>query len=195
MFTILKDDDPELTRPCEEVTRDEILEHVYQEYVDAMRGFMKMLSGVGFSAPQIGLRKRIIVMEDTLERMAHLSPERRTQLERDPFDFITIYNPTYEANTNRTFVYFEGCISSPGKMGVVERPAEILVQGTNRFGDRIIFIASGWKARIACHEIDHLNGILFHAKAFPESIMTFDEFKANGILRNASSDDLKSLYC
>ncbi|NLB41697.1 MAG: peptide deformylase, partial [Clostridiales bacterium] len=63
-----------------------------------------------------------------------------------------------------------GCLSVPGIKGQVTRPAEITVEGLNRDGKKIRMKASGLLARAICHEIDHLDGILFVDKTIPEDI-------------------------
>lgn len=140
---ILKFGDPVLRGRCEEVTSfdkelGEILDDMYETMTEA--------DGIGLAAPQIGLLKRFVVI-DTGER-----PGR-----------IELVNPVITAMWGKQ-MEVEGCLSCEGRRGVVQRPMHVRVKAFDRFGKRIRYHGKGLLARAFCHEIDHLNGVLFEDK-------------------------------
>ncbi len=101
-------------------------------------------SGVGLAAPQVGILKRIIVID--------VSPEGE-----EP---IVLINPVIlEADGTQTGD--EGCLSVPGKVGTVTRPNHVKVKAFNEKMEEIIVEGTELLARALCHEIDHLNGVLY----------------------------------
>ena len=113
--------------------------------LDNMCDTLYSADGVGLAAPQIGISKRIIVV--------------------DPGDkLIELINPEIsfsEGEMNGS----EGCLSVPGKIGWIKRAQKIIVKGLNRCGESVEIEAIDFLARILQHEIDHLDGILFPDKA------------------------------
>lgn len=117
-----------------------------KELLNDMVETMIKFDGVGLAAPQIGILKRIIVvMKSENEILKLVNPEI---LEQDGES-----------------VDFEGCLSVKKKSVKVLRPTKIKVKALNENGEEIIFIARDFFARIICHEVDHLNGILIVDKA------------------------------
>jgi peptide deformylase len=121
-----------------------------QILIDDMIETMYHANGIGLAAPQVGILKRIIVVD--IGEGVHV--------------FI---NPEFIKQSGEITDY-EGCLSVPGIKGQVTRPAEIAVEGLSREGKKIRIKASGLLARAICHEIDHLDGILFIDKSIPEGI-------------------------
>ncbi|AYD40013.1 peptide deformylase [Clostridium fermenticellae] len=113
--------------------------------LDDMQETMYDSDGVGLAAPQVGILKRMIVI--------------------DVGDgIIRLINPSimsYDGNQ----VDEEGCLSIPGESKEVNRPYKVKVKALNEDGEDIIIEAEGLLARALCHEIDHLDGILFIDKA------------------------------
>ena len=109
--------------------------------LDDMVETMRAANGVGLAAPQVGLSRRLIVIEyeDQVFRLA------------DPV--ITMQSGAEED--------LEGCLSCPGKAGYVIRPDHITVEATDYSGERSTLEIEGYLARIFCHEIDHLDGVLY----------------------------------
>jgi peptide deformylase len=97
--------------------------------------------GVGLAAPQVGILKRIVVIDVGEGILKLVNPE-------------IIY-------TEGSFTDEEGCLSLPGEQGKVERPYKVKVKALNEKGEEIIIEGEELLARALCHEIDHLNGILF----------------------------------
>ncbi len=118
--------------------------------IDDMIETMYHADGVGLAAPQVGVLKRVIVVDVGEGIHVLINPE--------------LIRQAGEATD------YEGCLSVPGINGQVTRPAEITVEGLNREGKKIRIKASGLLARAICHEIDHLDGVLFVDKSIPEDI-------------------------
>lgn len=98
-------------------------------------------NGGGLAAPQIGILKRLVVID-----MGQ--------------GLIKLVNPKI-INQEGTQEVIEGCLSIPNKWGKLIRPAKVTVQALNENGEEIILTATGNLAKCFCHEIDHLEGILF----------------------------------
>lgn len=126
------------SRPVETINRNIIT------LLDDMVDTMKEANGVGLAAPQVGILKRVIVID----------------IGDESDGLIELINPEIVV-TDGTQNEIEGCLSVPGKMGEVVRPAKVTVKGLNRQGEEIEVTGEGLIARALCHEIDHLNGELF----------------------------------
>lgn len=136
--TIVKDGDEVLRKVCRPVEKfDEKL----SDLIDDMLETMYKANGVGLAAPQIGILKRIAVID----------------IGEGPHEFI---NPRIvDASGEQTDT--EGCLSCPGVWGTVSRPNFVTVEAYDKNGDRFILSASELFARAICHELDHLDGKLF----------------------------------
>lgn len=109
--------------------------------LDDMAETMRSANGVGLAAPQVGILKRIVVIDVGSGLIELINPE-----------IIHAEGKQIEV---------EGCLSVPGKWGEVERPAKVVVKALNRNGEEIQIEGEGLLARALCHEIDHLDGELF----------------------------------
>ena len=138
------DDDPILRKKSREVT--EFNDRLF-ELLDDMKETMYHSGGVGLAGPQVGVLKRVVVMD----------------VSEDRNEYIELINPviTYEegAQTGN-----EGCLSLPGLYGVVTRPNIVKVKAQNREGKWCLYKGEQLKARCFCHEIDHLDGVLYKDK-------------------------------
>ena len=138
------DDDPILRKKSREVT--EFNDRLF-ELLDDMKETMYHSGGVGLAGPQVGVLKRVVVMD----------------VSEDRNEYIELINPeiTYEegAQTGN-----EGCLSLPGLFGVVTRPNIVKVKAQNREGKWCLYKGEELKARCFCHEIDHLDGVLYKDK-------------------------------
>jgi len=110
-----------------------------------MADTMYKVGGLGLAAPQVGILKRVVVIDvgDGL---------------------IELINPVIRSQSGEQ-AEFEGCLSVPGVYGEVIRPAVVKVDAINSKGEKIVINGKEWLARALCHEIDHLDGILFKDKA------------------------------
>ena len=137
--------DPVLNKKCKEVK--EMTPRI-QELIDDMFDTMYEANGVGLAAPQVGILKRIVVIDTTGE---------------DP---IVMINPRI-IETSGEQTGGEGCLSVPGIHKKVRRPRRITVRYTNETGELIEEELKDYPARVFMHEYDHLDGILFVDRISP----------------------------
>lgn len=136
---IVKIGDPVLrsiSRPVENITPRTL------QLIDDMIETMHAADGVGLAAPQVGILRRIVVIETPEEGL---------------FELI---NPKIIAFAGEQRSE-EGCLSVPGKFGITIRPMHVTVRALNRKGETIEVNGSGLLAKALCHEIDHLDGKLY----------------------------------
>lgn len=124
-----------------------------QTLVDDMIETMRAAPGVGLAAPQIGVPKRVIVVEFGDEHDETL-PER----------LFVLVNPEIVQESEEKVAGIEGCLSVPELVGEVERAQQVTVRGQDQRGKKVNIRAQGWLARIFQHEIDHINGVLYTDK-------------------------------
>ncbi|MFT4150761.1 MAG: peptide deformylase [Paracoccaceae bacterium] len=141
---ILIHPDPRLKKPCEpvgEITPD------LSQLADDMLVTMYDAPGVGLAAPQVGVMKRLLVMD------CAKTPDTPRPL--------VLFNPEILWSSEELSTYEEGCLSIPDQYAEVERPAEVRVRWTDQTGAEQEEQFSGLWATCVQHEIDHLNGKLF----------------------------------
>jgi peptide deformylase len=109
--------------------------------------------GIGLAAPQVGVSKRLIVIDIEKHHSEH--PQ------------IALINPTITMAVGEELGE-EGCLSLPDERGIVRRAATVKVEGLLSNGDKVEFDASGLMARVLQHEIDHLDGVLFIDRLIPD---------------------------
>lgn len=107
--------------------------------------------GVGLAAPQVGVLRRAIVVDLSME-------------EENPQGPFFLINPVITKKSGEQ-VCREGCLSVPGKLGDVTRPLKVTVEALNEKGEKVKIKGEGLLAVVLSHEIDHLDGILFVDKA------------------------------
>ena len=129
-------------KPVKEITANTLtlLEDMAETMYDA--------NGVGFAAPQVGILKRIVVI-DIGEGL------------------LELINPVI-VETKGLQIDYEGCLSVPGTSARVERPAYVKVEALDRNGVPIVVEGEELMAVALCHELDHLDGVLYIDKALPE---------------------------
>ena len=162
------------------------------ELIEVMRATLAG-KGVGLAAPQIAVPLRLFVIEDSEDRMSHLSPEQRRDLHRYPYPFEAIINPTWRATSSRTVIEQEGCLSIPGFKADVPRYWAIEAEGCHPDGDRKRWSVQGWPARIFQHEIDHLDGWLMTDRMLPRTLTSTDSHgigASSGLLERLGLSDL-----
>jgi len=131
--------DSVLRRSAEPV---EAIDAEVKQICERMVEAMLRADGVGLAAPQIGIPKRIIVLDVDGE-------------------FHVLINPELLSTSEETEVFTEGCLSVPGVHADIERSSTAIVEGTALDGSRVEIIGEGLLARAIQHEMDHLNGQLF----------------------------------
>lgn len=136
--------DPRLKKECEPVAEvnDEI-----RELLDDMLETMYAAPGIGLAAPQIGVMKRVVVMD--------------VSDDKDKPEPLKLINPEIIWESEDTSVYQEGCLSIPEQYADVERPAEVGLRYLDENGKEHEIEADGLLATCIQHELDHLDGILF----------------------------------
>ena len=144
--------DPVLTKQCKEVT--EITPRV-RDLIDDMFETLYEAEGVGLAAPQVGILKRIVVIDVTGE---------------DP---ILLINPKIIETSGEQEGY-EGCLSVPGKSGKVTRPNYVKVLAYNENMESFELEGTELLARAICHELDHLEGELYVEKVEGPLVNTAD---------------------
>ena len=142
---IIKEGNPALREVCKEVT---VFDDKLGELLDDMVDTMFKANGVGLAAPQIAILKRIAVVSVDGETIYELVNPK-----------ITVTTGSQLSN--------EGCLSVPDRNGGVERPKKVVVEYFDRHGEKHKIKASGFLATAFCHEIDHLDGILYIDKVLP----------------------------
>ena len=147
--------DSVLTKTCKEVT--EVTERT-MVLIDDMFETMYEAGGVGLAAPQVGILKRIAVIDTTGE---------------DP---ILLINPVI-VETDGEQVGQEGCLSLPGKSGVVRRPNYVKVEAYDENMEKFVIEGTELLARALCHEIEHLDGHMYVEKVEGElqDVESYDE--------------------
>lgn len=137
-----------------------------------MEQTMREAPGVGLAAPQVGESLRVFVMGDDERIIQLMSPSRLAELERQPFATRVVVNPVLEPVGHQTVEFFEGCLSVSGFQGLVRRWRQVRLRGLDGAGAPVDWTLSGWPARIAQHEFDHLEGILYLDRMDPRSFTT-----------------------
>ena len=110
-----------------------------------MKDTVKREKGAGLAAPQVGILRRVVVVD----------------VEEGYFEFI---NPVITTQKGEQ-TGWEGCLSVRGKSGVVSRPMKVTLTYQDRNGDKHVLKAKGFFARASCHELDPLDGVLYIDKA------------------------------
>lgn len=136
--TIRELGDEVLTKKCKEVTKMTLRTKIL---INDMLDTMYEAMGVGLAAPQVGILKRIVVIDVGEGPIVLINPE------------------ILETSGEQTGE--EGCLSVPGKSGVVTRPDHVKVKALNEDMEEIELEGEGLLARAFCHEIDHLSGKLY----------------------------------
>ena len=131
----------QISKPVEKVTKDE------RDLMDDMLDTMYAANGIGLAAIQIGIPKRIIVMDLSKD------PEKK-----EPRYFV---NPIIKNKNPEKATYEEGCLSVPDQFAEIDRPSKCDVEYLDYNGKKQILKADGLLATCIQHEMDHLEGILF----------------------------------
>jgi peptide deformylase len=157
---------PVLRKVARKVEPADIKTPEFQKLVDDMIETMREYEGIGLAAPQVheSVRLAIIGIEEGR------GEERSMRI-------LPVINPEITPLAKTTAEDWEGCLSLPRLRGRVTRPDRIQVRALDRRGNRIEFDLNGYPARVAQHEIDHLDGVLFidRMKSF-ETLAFLDEY-------------------
>ena len=135
---IVKDGDPILKKKCRPVEK---FDKKLAILLDDMAETMHQANGVGLAAPQVGMLRRVVVIDVGEGVIELVNPK------------IVAYSGEQEG--------VEGCLSFPGEWGFAKRPNYVKVRAQDRKGDEFEIDGEGLLARAFCHELDHLNGVVF----------------------------------
>ena len=134
--------DDVLRQKCDPV---EVFDEKLWKLLDDMKDTVKKEQGAGLAAPQVGVLRRAVVVD----------------VEEGYFEFINPVIVQQKGEQNG----WEGCLSVRGKSGIVSRPMKVKLVFQDRNGEKYILQAKGFFARAICHELDHLDGVLYIDKA------------------------------
>ena len=135
---ILTDKEPALHKTCREVVNFDARLH---KLLEDMRETLIDANGVGLAAPQVGILRRVVLVDNGKK-------------------ILELVNPTL-VETSGEQIGAEGCLSVPGKYGLVKRPYYAKVRAQDRHGNWYEVEGEELTARCFCHELDHLDGILY----------------------------------
>ena len=136
---IVTQGDEVLTKKCREVTE---FNNRLHDLLDDMADTLEESGGVGLAAPQVGVLRRVVLVIN------------------DEEEILELINPEI-VHTEGEQTGPEGCLSVPGKFGMVTRPNFVRIRAQDRFGEHFTMETEGWQARIFQHEYDHLDGRLY----------------------------------
>ncbi|MBQ8171072.1 MAG: peptide deformylase [Oscillospiraceae bacterium] len=145
---IVKYGDDILRKKCRPVTAFDEKLHIL---LDDMRETLAKAEGAGLAAPQVGMLRRVVIID------VH-----------DKNGVIELINPEI-IETEGVQCGGEGCLSLPGEWHEVERPLKVTVKAQDRDGKEFTLTGEGLLARAFCHELDHLEGVLFIDRMKPET--------------------------
>jgi len=151
---IVTQGDPVLNKVCHPVTQ---FDQKLWDLLDDMHDTLAQSNGVGLAAPQVGILRRVVLVINGEDRV------------------IELINPTI-VSTSGEQEGLEGCLSVPGKWGMVKRPMRVRVRAQDRNGNWFEEEDEELTARCFCHELDHLDGHLFSELA--DRLYTSEELDA-----------------
>lgn len=162
ILQIIKDDDAILRKSSRKV--DKITPHI-EKLIDDMIDTLRKAEGAGLAAVQVGVLRRITVIEIT------------------PEELYVLINPEILSKSEEIQETIEGCLSVSEMWGITQRPKTVTVKALDRTGKEFTLTGSDMLAKAICHEIDHFDGILFTDKV--TRILTRDELEE---IRNGDDD-------
>ncbi len=145
-FPIVTIPTPSLRERSQEVLVETITTPEFQAFLDQLVHTMFTSDGVGIASPQVGKNIRAIVVNTGARPECYM-------------------NPVITKKSEALVESEEGCLSVPGKYGLVTRHKKVTVEAINRHGKRVLLDLKGFPAIVFQHEIDHLDGVLFIDKA------------------------------
>ena len=167
MAKLVPENHPALHTIAEEITPEEFANGTVKKLLKDLRQAIATYKVDGFTAvaiaaPQIGVSKRMFIIEDQSE-------------ETDRLPTVIAINPHFTKMSKKSHVVGEGCLSIPDRYGLVRRSTNVTIEALDENGVPYTRGAGGLLAQIMQHETDHLDGILFTDRA--EKIWTKDEIK------------------
>lgn len=139
---IVKEGDPVLTKKCRPVEK---FDDRLAQLLDDMAETLHLANGVGLAAPQVGILRRVVIIDVGEGVIELVNPK------------IIAFSGEQES--------LEGCLSCPGEWGITRRPDYVKVKAQDRNGKEFTVDGKELLAKAFCHEIDHLDGIIYKQKA------------------------------
>lgn len=147
--------DPILSTICKEVDVNNISKELLAD-IDDLKETLNFTEGFGIAGPQVGIDKRIIIIQVDKEKCKYKDCEN--------VPTTVMINPIWRKLSEERYIEYEGCLSVPEIRGKVERYTSIEVTYYNEQGEKMVKEAKGFTARDIQHECDHLDGIIFLEK-------------------------------
>ena len=129
-----------------------------QKLMDDMLETMYAAPGIGLAAIQIGVRKRVIVLDIGWRDKSESTDDEKQVERKNPMYFV---NPEIITKSTNNSIYDGGCLSVPGQFAEIERPDKCCIKYLDYYGNSKELVAIGMLATCIQHEMDHLEGILF----------------------------------
>ena len=133
---------------------DEDLQKLMDDMLETMYG----APGIGLAAIQIGVRKRVIVLDIGERDKSKNTNDEKYEIKKNPMCFV---NPKIISKSTNNSTYEEGCLSVPGQFAEIDRPDKCRIKYLDYHGQPQELVAVGMLATCIQHEMDHLEGILF----------------------------------
>ena len=166
---ILEVGTPSLRERSVELSKTQIRSPMMRRLVKDMSDSLEAASGIGLAAPQIGEQVRVVLLD--------VPSENRYTDKTNSMPRTVYVNPVITVLDEDKAGYWEGCLSVPGKRGLVERPQHIRVDYLDLAAQSRSIEVEGFIATVFQHECDHLDGVLYIDKvAKPELLLTEEEF-------------------
>ncbi|KAG4068627.1 hypothetical protein HA402_002318 [Bradysia odoriphaga] len=153
--------DPVLRQKSAPVPLDAIKSKELNFFIDQLIRVMSDYQVAGIAAPQVGIDLQIIILEFSEQLKREFSPEIYKVREMETLPLTVLINPEMKVTDYSKRTYEEACASVCGYKAEVTRYAGVTLTGLNRNGEKQELHLKGWNARIAQHEMDHLNGIMY----------------------------------
>lgn len=153
--------DPVLYKNCDKIEK---ISSDVLDIIEDLKETLKYSDGFGIAAPQIGINKRIVII--------NVDPEKCTYQDVEEIKDFVLINPVWRNITEEKYSEYEGCLSVPEIKGIVERYYKIELKYLDENFKEQIKILSGFSARVVQHECDHLDGIIFLDKVLLKGFTT-----------------------
>ena len=129
-----------------------------QKLMNDMLETMYAAPGIGLAAIQVGVPKRVIVLDINWQNKSESTNDEKQVVRKNPMHFV---NPEIITKSANNSIYEEGCLSVPGQFAEIERPDKCHIKYLDYYGQPKELVAEGMIATCIQHEMDHLEGILF----------------------------------
>ena len=166
LLEVIKMGHPVLRQEAVEISKEEIANEKFQYFIDILIQTMREHDGAGIAAPQVGILKRIFVME---------MEENTRYPDKESFPLEIVINPIIKAIGNTVQDSWEGCLSIPGIRGRLKRFETVELSGLDRNGNAFKKTLTGFASVVAQHELDHLDGKLFIDRMESMETLSFQE--------------------